>query len=428
MEGRLEHVLKQRNAKDQDASHDDATPSSVLMSTMGEVTRSEIDLQTEISLLSSRGLVFPSPTQAPPSCGAQHALGPFTLPGFQELPTKSVALELVNETFRSFNSFFPLFDEDEFLQEFHSRYLDSAPSKPGWWASINVVLSLAHRFRAMRTLEPAYETAQSCRYIHNALAVVSQLNLLHNSLAAVQALVGMTVVIQGTPHSHAASVLIAAAVRLAQSMGLHRQINDPSLTEAQMEQRKRVFWVTYFLDKDVSLRMGVPFAQDDDEMDAELPTGIVSRLPLCGDSLRTINFFNSRIGLAVIQGQIYKRLYSVQATKQSAAQKAVIAQELNSILSYWRNGVPIDFEDYPVTTLQPPLPAEFIHMLILRFTYVNCLAMIDRHLPPTGQLQADVMPEMQGCVTSAESLCVIESRKAVRLIPIAPQGDYACIW
>lgn len=368
------------------------------------------------------------PRHSPPSWNGRLALGPFSLPAFHELPIKSVALELVEDTFKSFNPFFPLFDEQEFLYQFHQHYTGSSPSQPAWWACINVVLSLAHRFRAMRTLQTAYENTQSCGYIHNALAVVSELSVLPQSLPAIQALLGMAIILQGSPNPQASSVLTAAAVRLAQAMGLHRRTQDNDLSARQLEQRRRVFWAAYLLDKDISLRMGQPFAQDDDDMDAELPSDDLADLPLInlGNEFRIINFFNSRIGLAVIQGQVYKRLYSVQAAKQSEAQKAVVAHELSSVLSYWRSSVPIDFEgDSMAAPLQAPLAVEFIHMLILRFTYVNCLVMIDRHGQP---LSPGPESTSYGSSIPVESLSIVESRKAVRLIQVTPPGDYACVW
>ncbi|KAI8654034.1 Zn(2)-C6 fungal-type domain-containing protein [Fusarium sp. Ph1] len=366
-----------------------------------------------------------SPLRPSPSFTVGMALGPFSLPTFQELPTKPVALDLVMDTFKSFNRFFPLFDEQDFLQKFDRHYLTSSPSNPGWWACINIVLSLAHRFRSMRMFETGYESAQACGYCHNALAVVAELNVLHNSLPAVQALVGMAVVLQGSANSHPASVLTAAAVRLAQAMGLHRKTRDNGLTEAQNEQRRRVFWIAYVLDKDISLRMGQPFSQDDDDMDVELPSGILSKLPFNRDGPCTIDLFKSRIGLAVIQGQVYKRLYSVQASQQSEAQKASVAKELDSILSYWRSGVDVDVESDRVAV---PLSPEALHVLILRFTYINCLIMVNRHLPSRQQLVVNEGSDTQGTYAPLESDCTIESRKAVRLMHLIPHGDYACVW
>ena len=461
MEGLLGDELKNKESQESDPSHDNYAPFGVFHLETSDNTQIDLDawkpmiarpiaLGKETDLLENVAVTIPpsaqfqknnelgrlmqdpepsfSHMQPFPSWKGNLALGPFSLPSFHELPTKSVALELVNDSFASFNRFFPLFDEQDFLEQFHERYEGISPSSPDWWACINVVLSLAHRFRAMRTLETTYENAQSCGYMHNSLAVVSELSILHHSLPAVQALVGMAIILQGTPNPHAASVLIAAAVRLAQTMGLHRRVEDPNQTVANLEQRKRVFWIAYLVDKDISLRMGLPFAQDDDDMDAELPTGSPHELPAYSNGGRHMNFFKSRIGLAVIQGQIYKSLYSVQATRQSTAQKAVVAQELDCILCYWRSGVSMDFEVDPVTSFQGVLPVEFIHILILRFTYVNCLAMIDQHMPPTEQLPLDAAPDTQGLFTPRESNCIIESRKAIQLIQITPHGDYACVW
>lgn len=355
------------------------------------------------------------------------ARGPFSLPMFHELPAKAFALELVTDALGSFNAFFPLFNELHFMNQFHTQYLGSSPGNPGWWACINVVLALAHRFRSMRNYDVAYESAQACGYMQNALAVVAELNIMHSNLAAVQALVGMAIVLQGTANPHPASVLTAAAIRLAQSMGLHRRVPYDSLPQHQIEQGRRVFWLAYILDKDISLRMRQPFAQDDEDMDAEMPSGDTLRLP-CLDGSYTTDPFKTRIGLAVIQGQTYKRIYSVQAARQSEAQRQEVAQELSSILSYWRSSVDIDIEDGPMAPLQAPLTTESIHLLVLRFTYVNCLVMIDSHMPhANSSFLNDILP-MRGASLVFERPCVIESRKAARLMHLIPHGDYAIAW
>lgn len=362
----------------------------------------------------------------PPSANA--SLGPFSLPSFHELPPKLVALELVEDAFRFSNSFFPIFNKEEFLRQFYENYSSSRPSDISWWACINVVLCLAYRFRAMFKPDPSYDNTQACGYIHNALAVVSGLNGLQHSLPAVQALVGMALILQGTPNPHVASVLIAAAIRLAQSMGLNRNIQGPRLTPAQREQRKRVFWIAYCLDKDISMRTGMPFSQDDDEMDTGLPEDSTCDLALCNRSDYAINFFNFRIGLAVIQGQIYKRLYSVQGSQRPTPLKELDAQELDSILAYWKSSVPMDFDDERIISFQSYLPTEFIQILILRFTYVYCLAMVNRHLPPAEYFSVNTALGVQRAPIPSESTCVIESRKAIRLLPMTPHGDYGCVW
>ncbi|KAI1263925.1 fungal-specific transcription factor domain-containing protein [Xylariaceae sp. FL1019] len=348
----------------------------------------------------------------------------------QRFPSKTAALELVRHAFREFFYYIPLFNEDDFVQLFHQRYSQPTSRDPAWYACLNVVLSIAHLFRAMRMQGPSIENEEALKYLNNALEVVSQLAVLRNSILAIQALVGMSIILQGTPNSHVASALIAAAVRLAQAAGLHRNVYDPSFSEAQIEQRRRVFWMAYILDKDISLRTKHPFAQDDDDMDAELPQGIATTLTSCTGDQQLINVINSRISLAIIQGQIYKKLYSVRASRQSRVEKAIIAQQLKTILSYWRDGVPVDFEDDFEAPLNPPLKPEYHFLFVLRFTYMNCLIMISHHLNPVEPVfPAEQLPsEVPYYLAYSDSLCVEEARKAFRLLQVAPQGDYAVVW
>ncbi|KAF6824011.1 fungal specific transcription factor domain-containing protein [Colletotrichum plurivorum] len=341
-----------------------------------------------------------------------------SLPARQQLPSKAVALELVKETFNNYNRFLPLFDEEDFLREFHLKYSTSNPEDASWWACLNVVLSIAHRLRGLRALDPTHENNLAGVYIQNALGVVSELNVA--SISAVQALVGMACILQGTPNPEPASMLVGAALRLAQALNMHREVSDPSLTHKQSEIRRRVFWKVYLLDKDISLRTCRPFSQDDDDMDVRLPsdTGLESD---------NVNLFNRRIGLAVIQGQVYKQLYSIRAGRQTETQRAVVAQELSTLLWYWKTSAQLEPPEDSLMLSGSQVAGEMIHKVVLRLTYIHCLSMIDRHLPPTVQPSPDQELSPSGLLLPG-SLCLAESRKAIRLIEALPHGDSSCVW
>ncbi|UKZ94145.1 uncharacterized protein TrAFT101_009031 [Trichoderma asperellum] len=350
-------------------------------------------------------------------------LRPVPLPARQRLPTRAVALELIEEAFSNYNRFLPLFHEEDFLKEFQLKYSTSNPGDAGWWACLNVVLSIAHRLRAIRTLDPTQEYLLAYGYVQNALSVVSELNVSDRSLSAVQALAGMACILQDTPNPEPAAMLVAAALRLAQAMNLHRECSSPGLTESQAEKRRRVFWKVYILDKDISLRTGRPFGQDDDDMDVRLPSN-ASLEP------GNLDLFNCRIGLAIVQGQVYKQLYSVRAGRQTATQRAIAAQELSSLLSYWKSKSSAQLELPEDSTVLPglQLSGEMIHKVVLQLTYMHCLAMIDRHLPPTAQSSSNQELSRSEPFSPTGSLCVAESRKAIRLVEAIPQGDCACVW
>jgi hypothetical protein len=46
----------------------------------------------------------------------------------------------------------------------------------------------------------------------------------------------------------AASTVVAAAARLAISLGLHRRLTDVSLPMSEILQRRKVFWALYILE------------------------------------------------------------------------------------------------------------------------------------------------------------------------------------
>ena len=307
--------------------------------------------------------------------------------------------------------------------------LDTSVSDPGRWACLNVVLALEPLFHngAVQDME---EDCEPWDYLQTAFAVVGQLMTMHVTLWSVQALLGMVLVIQSTPNQGPASLLISAAMKLAQRMGLHRRCQNPDLSAAEIEERKRVFWIAYSLDKDLSLRMGVPSSQDDDDMDVELPSEFDSS-PTYPGELTRMNYFKFRARLAMIQGQIYKRLCSVKATKQAVDERVVAATELESMLQSWRTSVPIDFmQDTYGQLLKMPSSGPNQHPIILQLLYFNSLAIIYNSLPalPRYRELRGVEDPMEFQLLSAPLIYAAEARKAIKLLQVTPRRMYACIW
>ncbi|QPC74534.1 hypothetical protein HYE68_005286 [Fusarium pseudograminearum] len=342
-------------------------------------------------------------------------------PPCQSMPASTTAFELIEEAFSSYNRFLPLFDEEEFMREFQLKYSSSNSMDTAWWACLNVVLSIAYRLRAIHKSDSTLENNLAFVHIQNALNVVSDLLVCDQSLSAVRALAGMACVLQGTSNPEPAAMLIAAALRLAHAMNMHRESSNVGLTESQAEKRRRLFWMVYILDKDISLRMERPFGQDDDDMDVLLPSD--GNLEPSRQGL-----FNLRIGLAIIQGQVYKELYSTRAIQKTNTQRAAAAQNLSSLLSYWKSNAEMELPEDHSMSLEPGVPGETVHWVVLRLTYIHCLTMIDRHLPrPTSSFpnQEHNSPEV---LLAPDSVCVVESRKAIGLVEVIPQGDCSCVW
>ncbi|CAK7274198.1 hypothetical protein SEPCBS119000_006048 [Sporothrix epigloea] len=362
----------------------------------------------------------------------------FRRPIFRPLPPKPEALSLLKDFFENFNCMFPLFHQPTFMHLVERQYSENPYEGSGWWASLNVALAIAHRLRVMSNLVPQEEDNKAWAYLKNAMAVFTELAMRNTDLLSVQALIGMALFMQGTPNPQPTFLLIAAAIRLSHSIGLHKKGTGFNLNPIEIEQRKRVFWIAYMLDKDLCLRSGRPPAQDDDDMNVELPNedpaDNIGNIPL-GDGKGKMNLFRVMCEFALIESKVYKRLYSTKATKQTVGELLNTIGELDQELEDWKDSIPIDFRpEHEIRASHTPL---ILHIVMLHFTYYNCLTTIHRMCVHHGYwtsrlsnyaIQGLNAKPLNPRVYSSAALCVSSARASISLLRYIPQGDFACVW
>ncbi|KAG5771235.1 hypothetical protein H9Q72_002143 [Fusarium xylarioides] len=362
----------------------------------------------------------------------------FQRPIFRPLPPKPEALSLLQDFFDNFNCIFPLFHRPTFMHLVHLQYSSDPYQGSGWWASLNCALAIAHRLRVMSNLVPQDEDEKAWGHLKNAIGVFPELTMRNTDLLSVQALLGMALFLQGTPNPQPTLLLVSAAMRLAHSIGLHKRGTGFNLNPIEIEQRKRVFWIAYMLDKDLCLRAGRPPAQDDDDMNVELPDADpednIGNIPLA-DSKGKMNLFRAMCEFATIESEVYKRLYSVQATKQSDGELLHTIGELDHKLEEWKDGIPIDYRpEHDINASHTPL---ILHVVMLHLTYYNCLTTIHRMSVAHGlwtsrlanyAIQGLNARPLNPRVFSSAALCTAAARASVSLLKYVPQGDFACVW
>ncbi|KAL8650041.1 MAG: hypothetical protein Q9210_004053 [Variospora velana] len=285
---------------------------------------------------------------------------------FMSLPPKHEALSLCKDFFDNFNLMFPLFHEPTFMHLVEKQYSRQPYEGSGWWASFNIALAIAHRIRVMSNLVPQEEDNKAWMYLKNAMGVLTELTMRNSDLLSVQALLGMVhsplphaMFLLGTPNPQPSFFLVAAAIRLASSIGLHKRGSGFNLNPVEVEQRKRVFWISYILDKDICLRSGRPPAQDDDDMNVDLPSDHpmdnIGNIPLV-DGKGKINLFRLMCTFAVIESKVYRQLYSTKASKQSDGALLNTIGELDKELEEWKDAIPIDIRpEHEIKAAHPPL-------------------------------------------------------------------------
>jgi hypothetical protein len=362
----------------------------------------------------------------------------FQRPVFRPLPSKPEALSLLKDFFENFNCIFPLFHQPTFMHLVERQYSSDPYHGSGWWASLNCALAIAHRLRVMSNLVPQEEDDKAWGYLKNALGVFPELTMRNTDLLSVQALLGMALFMQGTPNPQPTFLLIAAAMRLAHSIGLHKRGTGFNLNPVEIEQRKRVFWIAYMLDKDLCLRAGRPPAQDDDDMNVELPDADpednIGNIPLA-DGKGKMNLFRVMCEFATIESEVYKRLYSVQATKQSDGELLNTIGELDQKLEDWKDRIPIDYRpEHEIKASHTPL---ILHVVMVHLTYYNCLTTIHRMSVHHGYwtsrlsnyaIQGLNAKPLNPRVFSSAALCTAAARASVSLLKYVPQGDFSCVW
>lgn len=360
---------------------------------------------------------------------------------FKPLPGRQECYALLRDYFENFNCMFPLFHEPTFMHLVDKHYSLEPYEGSGWWASLNVALAIGHRLRVMSNVVGQEEDEVAWAYLKNAMAVMTELTMRANDLLSVQALLGMALFLQGTPNPQPSFFLVSAAIRLAHSIGLHKRGSGFNLNQVENEQRKRVFWIAYLLDKDICLRSGRPPAQDDDDMNVELPSenppDHVGSVPLAEevDGKSTMNLFRLMCQFAQIQSRVYKQLYSVKASRQSDGELLNTIGELDSELEDWKDSIPIDFRpEHEIKAAHTPL---ILHVVVLHFAYYNCLTTIHRMSVHHGYWTSRLSDyAIQGLnarplnprVFMSAALCVNAARTSIALIRYIPQGDYACVW
>jgi len=69
-------------------------------------------------------------------------------------------------------------------------------------------------------------------------------------LTCIDWVIAQALFLQGTPNPQPSFFLVAAAIRLSHSIGLHKRGSGFNLNPNEVEQRKRVFWIAYMLDRE----------------------------------------------------------------------------------------------------------------------------------------------------------------------------------
>jgi hypothetical protein len=286
-----------------------------------------------------------------------------------KLPPLKEVLSATEVYLTTLNALLPLFHPGRLLQSINNWYAHPGRRKRTTWAAINVVLALAH----VRTApKEAALSEDAVYYMHNAQTVLSEVIMGDADLLNVQIVIGMVMLFQGTQNLKPATMLIAIALRLAHELGLHTRRTE-YLDASHVLERDRVFWIAYLLDRDISLRTGQPPVQREVDIEIEWP----SPQPLDGagnvtnnNDCVSFNFFQSRVQLARIQGEIYESIVATRVGTMDNYQQHERILRLNHMLDDWIYSIPPLFQ--PNSVLQDEQQMLCRCFAVLYSTHLAC--------------------------------------------------------
>lgn len=318
------------------------------------------------------------------------------------------------------------------------QYSGDFSGSPAWWASLNAVLAIAQRRRHEREPSQSSDLA-AWDYAANAMSAVLDILMRNTQLISVQALLSVAWFFIGTPNPQPTFLLIAGALRLAHTIGLHK--SDHHFPRGSVEHTTRtkvidyhryarflsassdtlikVFWIAISLDRELCLRTGRPPVQDFRDSQVGFPQDMIDEdfemTPVINGL--ELNIFKANSQLAHVQNNTYFELYSTQALTKESTTRAESIEALDQQLRKWCTAMAPAFEPGRL-----PCKGQHPGLIRLHYSYNHCVVAIHRArcreywmplthpTPPT--LSTSDSGSIRRCVEAARSVATM-----IHLIP-----------
>ncbi|KAM5358497.1 hypothetical protein ACJZ2D_015222 [Fusarium nematophilum] len=271
---------------------------------------------------------------------------PFSL---DDIPRSDIQ-RYIDVYFSDVQILFPILDRQRLLTQLSTFGTSSDGQRHSWMALLNAVLASGCRAALSDETGDAFRTSgcEAWRFFQSALSFEKRIIHDATDLLAVQAVAVMTVFAQGLSCPQRLEwTLSSIASRLAHSLALNRHpAPEWNLAEDEKQERNRVFWVIFCLDKMIALRSGRPPVICDDDISCCFPRGVEIIQREGGTPADTapkppsFDLFLCLARLARICGDVSRRLYSAAALYMPASGLLGTLDRLLQDLESWLQMIP----------------------------------------------------------------------------------------
>jgi hypothetical protein len=245
------------------------------------------------------------------------------------------------------------------------------------WVLAYIALGIAHRLRAVSLFAVADDTTNADFYLNKCLAVLPGLLLQKPTLSLVQALLGVSTLLQTSDRSRKAPLFISTAMRMAQNLAYNEAGQGRDEGRSRDIQEVYVFWIAFFMDTAMNLRAIRPNTQKLVDISAPLPnaSSSASWASISPDNYSVdgkVNVFALHASLALIQAEALEELFSVKASQRSAILTASTFESIISKLNIWRRTNPLADAEAPAM-LKSMYRSDAVHSITLEASYFETL-------------------------------------------------------
>lgn len=300
------------------------------------------------------------------------------------LPPAELGSTLFFEFLSKFNSKIPLFSPAKIRSHLQACYTGKADGKPLSWVATYTILAIAHRLRAMTTTVPdaADDNKQADKYLTACVSNLPDLLLQKPTVLLVQALLGVSLLLQTSHRSRSASLFVSTAMRMVLDMG-YNELNEDreTLTNSTKDVREQqyVFWIAFFMDTHLHFSSRRPGACKLTDISTAVPNVNLTDWwdsRASGNGQWNVNIFSLHVQLAIIEAEAFEEIFSTKARRQCENHIASSRQASLRKLEFWRRSNQL-FSMQPAEMKYLTCRSDLLHIVILESTYFGVVFQLE---------------------------------------------------
>ncbi|KAF7671268.1 hypothetical protein GT037_010593 [Alternaria burnsii] len=359
---------------------------------------------------------------------------------YAQLPPKHLAMDVlrsVNEAIQVHGIFLA---REDIMDRADEQYIAGAGdyrSDPCRWATVCSLLGVS----ALQRIDNGSLTALSSTawgFFKNAFAIYAEIAVREPSVACCEALLAMALFMLRSADTRVAGQITATAARVAHILGMHTTEYYAGLNNVEAYRSKRIFWVIYIINAEMTHRCDLPSPLGAVEISVEFSRDeqYHSTSP---EGLGQITLLRERATLAIKQLQIHELLQKVvsrQFSKQESFGLLKSLLEIYDDLESWKDALPTDKQ---VRDGMYGAPLLEVPVALLHFIYLGCKGKISTTIAllidlktcnpvlQEDELSSPERPLLNSRTSSTE--CTMTARKTLDvLFHLRPQQPFTHLW